>query len=306
MFSSITIKIKQKKLILHAFRPYNFKKTSYNNSTPILVRYGRRTFFFSLRPKASLTIESSILIPLYILCLCAVIYIINILGLFTSIQIGMEESSRQINTKAYVTESFNISSISPLLLQQNFLSSEMKDTLDNSYIVNGSSGLNFLGSYLTSSNNGINFSIRYTVSIPFLPSKINIPMYQNLYFYPFIGEDISGNLGEHDEYVYVTTLGTVYHTDLYCSYLRSCFDLFPSSYLDNISEGNKSDYSPCHYCASINYHDNTNVFLCTESKIYHFDINCYHLNANAHKVLKSTIPETFPLCSRCQKGIGTK
>ncbi len=304
MFSTIT---KKNKLILHAIRSYNFNKISKKQpSKPSQVCYGWRTFFFSLDLKASLTFEATLLLPLYILCLCAIIYIINILGLFNTIQIGMEESARQTSSIAYATDSLSLSSTNHLLLQENFLSSEMRNTLDSSYVVNGSSGLSFLGSYLTSSNNGINFSIRYSISLPFLPSPINIPMCQNLYFYPFIGEDISQNIGEHDEYVYVTSSGSVYHNSMYCSYLRSYFDIYPMSFVDNIDKGAEINYSPCHSCAISRNFNDSNVFLCIESNVYHFDLNCFYLNANAYKVLKSTLPETLPLCSRCQKGIGNE
>lgn len=255
-----------KKNILHAPAPLG--RLLQHSFTA--VGYVRRTFLF---PSAdgSLTLEASIVLPIYFFFLAALIYILNILNLQNSFQAAMEEASRSVNTYAYLSEHFEDMDFKDMLsvsgndiyfafnliknrtnsslIKEAFLTDAVKKLADNSYIIGGSNGIHvFLTP--TSSDDNMDLNIQYNISLPFLPEKlISISVNQRCFFKTFTGEDITDKTGDYTQYVYITSNSSVYHTSPYCSYLSKYYSLFPASYFEDMI-ADKNKYTPCHNCVN--------------------------------------------------------
>lgn len=284
-------------------------------------RYVRRTFL-SPSLSGSLTLEASIVLPLYIFFLTAIIYILNILYLQNYFQASLEEASRSANRYAYLAEHFEALSFDDMLnisgkdmsfvfnllknkadselVRQAFLSDNVKSLADNFCVSGGCNGLSIIN--LPSSADALDLYLQYKIKLPFIPEKlITISVSQRCFFKTFTGEDITDKTGDYTQYVYITANASVYHTSPYCSYLSKYYSLFPASYFEE-AISDRERYSPCHSCAN-NVSPSYNVFLCPNSFVYHTKIDCFYLNTNIHKVTLDSIKDTMHICTRCEKGI---
>lgn len=272
---------------------------------------------------ASLTLEASIATPCFIFFLVTVIYIFKILDIQNFINSSLEEAARKTNLHAYSISVFNSlsadsknsilnepdykssvleKSLDTALVKNFFLTDDVVNYLDNSYIVDGSHGLKFFLSEDGYFSDCLDFNISYRISLPFIPEKLfSIYVNQRCYFKTFVGEDITDKTGGFTEYVYVTPTGTVYHTSPYCSYLSKSYTVLSGSSFDDLLK-DTSAYKPCSNCAR-NTPIGSNCLMCPDSLVYHTDPSCHYLNASVYKVTYESIKNRMPLCSRCKKGV---
>ena len=285
------------------------------------LQYVRRTFLFS-SGKGSLTLEAALVLPLYMFFLITILYILNILHIQNVFQAAMEETARSINSYAYVAEQFESlqsderleigssdadfvlmlakNQVSKITIKNNFLTDNIKNFANNSYIQNGYKGISisFGDSDLSES---IDFNISYVVKLPFLPSgTFYIPITQRCCFKAFTGTDIYEKEGSYTEYVYITATGAVYHTTPYCTYLNRYYDVITEDRM-NVTWDTATDYQPCTHCA-YNQPIGPTSFLCPSSKVYHNRTDCMYIQAVIYKVTKEYVGD-LPMCSRCKKGV---
>ncbi len=258
----------------------------------------RRTSLFS-SACGSLTLEAAIVLPLYLFFLITVIYIFNIMHIENTFQAAMEEAARSISSYAYFGSDINNTPINDAILRKEFLTEEIREIADNSFIKNGSKGIlcifeeGFSKEY-------IDFNIRYKICLPFIPdSIISINIGQRLLFKPFIGADIKAETGDFTRYVYITATGTVYHTSPYCSYLKHYYEVIPDSEKD-VTWSTAKGYTPCPHC-SFNEPIGPTSFLCLNSKVYHNKCNCIYLGVTVYKIPFESL-DSQTLCTRCRKG----
>lgn len=299
-----------------------------NNTTPCIIvkdnAKHRRAFLSAPGKKASITLEASLVVPIYICFIVAILYIFKILEIQNYVNQSMEEAARKTNTYAYslsVLEKLPLSDKKEILSDDSFSASNIarkyayleltkaiflnEDTvsyLDHSKIKNGSKGLKFMITKDGFFSDVIDFNVSYIIKLPFVSEKLlSIYINQRCYFKTFTGEDITDKTGGHTEYVYVTATGSVYHTSPYCSYLSKSYSVLSRESFEDILQ-NTSTYSPCSNCAK-NTPLGVNCLMCPGSQVYHTDPTCFYLNAKIYKVTLDSTINKMPLCHRCQKGI---
>lgn len=271
-------------------------------SAPSNKGYVRKAFLFSSQ-QGSLTLEASIVLPLYILFIAVFVYILDILNLQNTLSASMEEACRNTNKYSYVlNQASGVGWIDNIYLRNQFFTDGIKTLADKSYIKNGYKGIKALITYPTSDDDVIDFNLYYSISIPFFPDNmINLNLHQRCYFHTFTGVDITNLSGAYTQYVYITSSGTVYHTSVYCSYLSPYYSLYPSEFFEN-QLNNSSNYSPCSSCARNSSPDDL-FFYCPGSQVYHYKVDCFYLAADVYKVTLDSVVDSKPLCSRCSKGV---
>ena len=98
--------------------------------------------------------------------------------------------------------------------------------------------------------------------------------------------------------VYMTDGGTVYHTNIDCTYLS--LNIEKTSYLEMTQRrtGSGSKYKACSICVNKKIADSQVVFITKEGKKYHTDINCRGLTRRVITLDISQV-ETKNACSKC-------
>lgn len=140
-------------------------------------------------------------------------------------------------------------------------------------------------------------------TIPGVPSwMLQIHLYQRLQVHNYSGRSmVSKTEGENGLFVYVAENGTVYHTQIDCTYLHLGIQTVAGVDVDARRNRSGARYKPCESCVK-DFVPDTNPFLyITPYGVrYHWTKDCSGLRRTVRRVLKSTVGD-LPLCSKCGK-----
>lgn len=245
----------------------------------------------------SVSIEASLVLPLFVFVMLFFIYIGNIYTVKAAVYEGCIETTEYMAEYAYLTDSFETAEIMDTAMAQvRFLEYVDSKALLDKYIIGGTMGVSFIGSSFPDDDGYINLKATYFV-------RINIPFFRN--FRTKCTENIKQRayLGRSDEetdeekssedetYVYVTENGTVYHNSRNCTYLK------PDIHISTVSSASTSGYSKCKYCGGSDEGSGGTVYITTYGDAYHFRKNCSRLKRTVERKKKSQVH--LPPCSKC-------
>lgn len=279
----------------------------------------KRTFL-STTLKGSITIEASIVLPVFIFALLSVLYFFNIIYIQITMQIHLENAARKISSYTCITsaadvnlnddensllEKVIIDSAGTVAITGLFITNEMKDFADNSLIVNGHEGLSFWGSDVTNTNFPMNLVLSYDVKMPFISEDVfTFHIEQNCYFKPFNGKKLIDDTPLDERYVYVTKTGDTFHSDKYCSHLERFTFVHNMKFL-------LEDYPsivPCAICSKDNplFADKyisspiaTFVYVTKTYDVYHYLEACPSIERNLILKTYDEAKENYSPCSSC-------
>lgn len=271
-------------------------------------RFGSSAFFNHISKNGSLTIETALVFPFFIMVLLCFIYIINIIGFQQTIQLKLEDTARKISSSAYIAADMQDDSPdSPLLsvpiFRTLFFTEDIKKLCKTTYIKNNELGISFLHSSIDTEKQTADIVITYSIQFPFLPGNLfSIPFVQRCQIRLFTGYIQSGLSDGAEEIVYMTANGRVYHTDKYCSYLVHYTDSIALSSLPLYEKSKGVYYTPCNMCKPVtNLNGSTSIYISSTGNVYHFSKDCYHLSSHIFSCPAGKVKDLYPICSRCSK-----
>lgn len=254
----------------------------------------------------SLTLETALIFPFFLLTLMSVISFISILGLQTSLQMRLEETARKISSLSYISSDVSDAAASASLLtiagiRQLYYSEDIENLCEHSYLQNGYNDIHFEHTNLDTENAAIDLIITYTVVIPFIPDNlVQFDFIQNTSLKLFNGIETFYTDTDEKETVYITPKGTVYHTQKYCPYLRKYTDIILESALDTYEQKTGKHYYPCSYCSKYYKPENdSTIYISRTGNSYHYTCECYHLNSTVYEFNINDIPDSYTPCQRC-------
>lgn len=231
-----------------------------------LLKHLKVLKLFSIMRKASFTVESAFILPLFLL---------SCLAIFSMLDFH----------RIYIEESMK-------------LRETAKKTAMLSYLPEAAGGLEKLypDGYLTLSKL-VTYQIPYS---PFPLPKLQVPCHARVHIWcGYLGsENGSNNNDTGTEMVYVTDYESVYHTSSSCSHL----DLH--IYTETLSAAKKTTnidgarYQPCEKCIGKGIcHEY--VYLSERGTAFHNSLECSGLKRSIHLVSKEQVAD-LGICSRCQ------
>jgi hypothetical protein len=207
--------------------------------------------------KASLTVEATLVLPVFLYFMLAFLYFIQIFILQEQIQSAITKMGLNLSKASYVFEDFpsadDIPSFDFTVFDQSFdfslenladstVSSNLlkiyakkyldTDRINNSVIKSGFDGIRFDGSGLFSGEDYIDIIVSYQVVIPIKIFLLkDIPLVQRVRLHKWTGYDVPAVYQQeevekdtdketNDITVYVTATGSVYHKDRNCSHIK--------------------------------------------------------------------------------------
>ncbi len=295
----------------------NLKGTLVNKQGLLLNR--ERAFHSAWKTKASLTIEAALVLPVFMFFVLAIINILVIFSLQADIQLAMEETARSIGKKAYLvdcaddlitsneaemdadTESLLSAGINSLTIKTWMMKDGRKERLDNSWIMEGSSGVYTYNSSYDEKTGILDIVVNYNYQIPFLPEPIGtFSLAQRSYSHVWIGRKLDqkdSSDGKGDSHtVYVTPYGTVYHTSKECSYLDLSIRQIPVSEISSARNTDGKIYEKC-TCAN-HMAAGDFVYITDYGTNWHTDINCAGLKRTINEIDISEIGDKHA-CPKC-------
>ena len=240
--------------------------------------------------EGNLTLEAALVLPVFLLAISAVMYFLVIIHVQLNIQIKLEEVAREMAKTAYISEDLNV--FNYVYVKACLQDPDFREYLDKSYIVGGAEGLSLLESTFFDRDGVVDLVVKYEMTIPFIPDKIvSFPCIERIYFRTWIGKDISKENVNNGRIVYITTTGTVYHTNRECTHIRL-------SVMQAVFGLVKNSYSKCHICGETPGSDSAIVYITEEGDRWHSSLSCSGLK---REVIEIDINEVGDreLCSRC-------
>lgn len=281
--------------------------------------------FLSTHLRGIITVEASIILPIYILIISSIIYLFNILYIQNTFQERMSEIAREISSNYYIACSisslnnketldfyqyqtqnessfsnttYNITSslITASYISKLFSSNDIQAVINSSNIVDKANGLSFNGTYLDTATNDLFIHLSYKIRLPFLPWHLSLPIKQFCKLHLFYGKNITPNKGDTTIYVYCNLSGNVYHTNKYCSYLTKYTSVVPVKDIPTLG------MIACYRCNYPAYSTNAEyVYLTTEGDRYHYSLDCPTFTSHIYKIDYTQLASYFRLCTRCEE-----
>lgn len=280
--------------------------------------------FLSTFQEGSITLEAALVAPLFLLAMVGMLYFMVIININLNIQIAIEKTADGLMTKMYAVQELSdaasyigwntqedsdeedaVAEIKGLLskgvtaawLRERLVSEIGKDSLDNTYIVNGAAGLSFIESEFDIEKGIGDIVVSYRVKLPFVPYGTKTMEFTQRCRFRFWTGTFLEDEGDGDT-VYITTNGTVYHRNLSCSHLNLSISKTTYAEMQNLRNESGGKYAACAYCVNGILDDASVVYVTDSGTKYHSRLGCSGLKRGIITVDISEVGD-MPPCSSC-------
>lgn len=278
---------------------------------------------------ASATVEASLVIPVFIYAVMAVMYIMQMIMVQVKVQESLYNTGRQVAKYAYFydcmskgmngrediikTREQDLSGLDSGLqlagAQALFIKEIGTQYAKQAGVIGGSAGFVMLGSKIMEGNKEIFLEVSYVLKNPFDIFGIALKKFtQEVSLTAWIGDDKCMGVEADDtladsadrEYVYITASGEVYHTRKSCTYLQPSVRQVKYADVQNIRNEGGAKYYQCEYCAERAEVTGV-VYITSYGNRWHTSSKCPKINRNIMKVLKASVSDR-KMCSKCKAG----
>lgn len=247
--------------------------------------------------KGSMTVEAAVVVPLLLMFFLHLGSCMEMLRLHGRLEYALWQTGRELTVFAAAQAGDDIPDVAVSYLYVNSRVQQIlgKEYLDNSPLVYGSLGLNYLASEYQEDEN-INIILTYQVSPPVTCFPFPyFRMTSRYYGRAWTGYDV-GQEAERIRYVYVTEDGVVWHSRADCTYLKLHIYDAPSEEIWMLRNADGERYRACSRCER--YPLGEIAYLTQEGNRYHTVRDCPALVRRVHAV-KWQENMSYRPCSRC-------
>lgn len=243
-----------------------------------------------MRKKGSLTVEASLLMPVFIMAMVLVAYF----GQLAKCQDEVQWALTRIATEASAEYG---ASGSEVMKSAPYYMAKMSAYLSGSGI-----SISFLESEYMEENDEIDLIVNYKVKLPFsLGNRITCHFRQRVHTRAFTGVESRGDTDERekeDVTVYITDTGRVYHRNHECTYLKLSISKVYYSDLKNLRNSGGGKYKACERCSEKELTSQTPVWITNYGDRYHTSKGCSGIKRGVEEIKLSEVGNRTP-CSKC-------
>ncbi len=283
----------------------------------VLCRFMERTSlfaFFSRKIEAGMTVEASIVLPLFLFFFLNLGCAIEMIRLHGNLQLALWQIGSKMAVYGYALDSGEQPensdgwwrdlagiAVSATYVKGQIINSAGADYLNGSPLTNGAAGIQLWESEIFGSDDEIDIVVTYSVSpwnglIGFWPFR----MANRYYAHIWNGYRLSGvgEAGEVTQIVYVTESGAVYHMSMECTHLQLSVREISSFEIDEMRNQGGGRYYPCSRCAGGGLP--SVLYITNEGDRYHCDRGCSGLKRTVSSMTIEQAQEAgYRPCSRC-------
>lgn len=248
--------------------------------------------------KGSVSIEASIIIPLYVCFLSALLFFFRVMQVQLTVQGGMEEVGRSLAILSSTEFEKDISEVEYLGIAKGMLWADLQEAeVIERYVMGGPVGVSLLESEFE--GDYISLKANYILQFPVkLLGKLDIFVHQNTRFRKWTGWHDSITGIEKEQWVYVTEYGEVCHMRRSCPYLQL---KIREAYLGEMvyrRNQNGERYEACERC--VGDIEQFKIYITDYGDKYHYSVKCGGLKRTIYQKKYSEVEE-MRVCSKCWK-----
>lgn len=248
----------------------------------------------------SLTLEAAFAFPLFLFAVTALLYLFLFLQLQAEVGRALTDIGREQAQEAYGKREGEelLSSVWIAVSGKQKLESYLDRRAAARLLKDGTKGVSFLGSSWNEEKSELTLQASYQVSVPAgIPGLHSIHMVQKKTVRGWTGYQgrSAYGAGAEEDWVYMTTYGTVYHRRLDCRHLKLSIQQKKQEELGSLRNTDGAKYYPCEGCGS---EAGEWIYITEDGNRYHARLNCSSLMRGIYMVRLS---ETggIPACSVC-------
>ncbi len=266
----------------------------------------------SHRLSAGMTVEASILLPLFVFFFLNMGCAIELIRFHGNLQLALWQTGSELALYGYALDSGEMpmeeqeegwwTNLADITFSSTYIKWRLIDILGSDYIgqsplADGSNSLHLWESNIFGTEDEIDIIVTYSVSpwsrlAGFRPFRMTNRYYAHIWN----GYQLPTVLKEEKRTVYLTEYGTVYHISQDCTYLRLSVRPIEAKKLGEVRNHCGRQYEPCAKCA--NGVCPVEVYITEEGNCYHYRKECSGLKRTIYAVsLKDA--ENYKPCSRC-------
>lgn len=258
------------------------------------------------------TIEASIVIPIFLFCFLEIMSLFQYISVYSGILYAMKQVGDPICIHGYAydilienngEQKIGEQIVSSLIFSEGYLDTQLQKkcsaTINEKYIQNGIKGISLLGSYLNNDSGIVSIVVRYTLKPMFSIAGTEYRVISRYYGKLWTGYSLEEPVAAK-EYVYVTETGSVYHLSKDCTYLRLSISTVIMNELSEVRNESGARYKPCEICVDLK--KTQQLYYITKSgNRYHSEIGCSSLKRTIYRIELAEIDQRS-VCSRCSQG----
>lgn len=246
-----------------------------------------------LSSKASVTVEASLVIPVFLFAVFSLIYLLEIQAIRTSIRQGMHFAAKKAAEEAIFVPVVNV-----FKFKNNIIESAGAERIERSLISGGSSRISCFKTYISPLSEEIYIVVDYEIRLPF-PEFTNLraKFSEEMKVKAWTGY-LKGEGSRDNQIVYITDTALVYHEDYQCTYLQLSIRFVPYAELSGLRNEDGGKYYKCVKC--VHGKAFAGVYITSSGGKYHNTLSCSGLKRTIHAVKKSEIGMRAG-CSRCTR-----
>ena len=275
--------------------------------------------------RASMTVEASLVLPLFLFFMANVLYLFEAVRLQSGITAALHEAGTQICEYAWymehavpgedgdaadppqLPEEVRSAGLS-FLLSEAFVRGSVEKSLGRSYLDHsclegGAASISYLRCSILREDGIVDLTADYRVR-PLIPIRgfEGFSLQSRFYGHAWIGRD--GAPGEEkdsshpddEETVFITPSGSVYHRSPSCTYLKPRLMSLPAKEVGSARSRDGSRYYACESCHPKKH----GVLIITpDGNRYHASADCPALHRDPVEVPLSLVKDTRRPCSKC-------
>jgi len=253
----------------------------------------------SIEKRAGLTVEAAVVLPVFLVCMLAVLHILNVYNCAERLSAAIAQTAEEMSIGAYSSEYHETDSLLGVVLSSVYASGRVAMAAgDTSSIKNGQ----FLLSRFLEEDDLIDLVMTWQIRSPV--GMVSIPgvfFVQRGAVRGWTGREGSGGeeaaSGEDQDHttVYVAENGTVYHRDLNCTHIKLSIMPVSKEEAKKLRNVYREKYHPCEICGK---KASGTVYITTDGNRYHASLECSGLKRTIHEMTLSDAGNLKP-CSRC-------
>ena len=320
VFITIYVKNKKIKSIYSQINTLQVQDCITNTYSPMKCMDKNKSTFPSFSCNGSLTLETALVLPIFIFAIISFSYFFIILNYQNIMQTSLINTAKSIGRYSYTLSRINefneedienkvtldneilLTGINTGYAWKKILTDEVKNYTKNSKVIGGTSGIVISSSSIGKSKDGINdLKVYYRMQINILGSiNKRVGLGNRCYFRNWIGESIVDNTKQHTKTVYITKTGNVYHLTNTCTYIDLSVSKTTYGNIGDLRNSSGGKYNKCERCVKKALGSKAVIYITASGNAYHCNGKCSTITRDVIAIDISEIGDRT-LCSRCQK-----
>ena len=267
------------------------KKKTFVTLVKMLYQTYRIPFSALRTGRASLTVEASLVLPVFIFAMLSILYLGKMMECQDRVQWALTRVASEVSVEYAAGKN------------QMLVNTAACQTRMSRYLDTRLTSFHMLESKILRENDEIDLIICYRIKTPFhfLPFS-SCQFRQRVHTRAFTGVESREQEGKSaNSMVYITPTGRVYHKSSTCHYLKLSISQFLFRDIHSLRNENGGIYKPCEHCLrGQSLDENTPVFITNYGDRYHASASCSKIKRSIEKISLSEVGERTP-CSKCAK-----